>query len=65
LVDDAYLIDWNIKIKEQTINLRKKYTIKLPDAIIAATSLANKIPLVTADKAFSKIEELDIILISL
>lgn len=53
------------KIKEQVIELRKKYTIKLPDAIIAATSIIYSIPLVTADKGFSKIEELDLILIEL
>jgi predicted nucleic acid-binding protein len=52
-----------VKIKEQTIQLKKEYNIKLPDAIIAATSIIYKIPLVTADKSFSKIEALDLILI--
>ncbi|WP_374725219.1 PIN domain-containing protein [Flavobacterium arsenatis] len=45
------------------MELRRKYTIKLPDAIIASTSLVYEIPLVTADKGYSKIEELDLILI--
>jgi predicted nucleic acid-binding protein len=35
----------------------------LPDAIIASTSLIYGLPLVTADKGYSKIEELDLILI--
>ncbi|WP_434981603.1 PIN domain-containing protein [Daejeonia sp. YH14] len=52
-------------MKEQTIRLKRKYNIKLPDAIIASTSLVYGIPLVTADKGFSKIEELDLILIEL
>ena len=56
------LLSW-IKIKEQTIELRKKHSIKLPDAIIAATSLVYGLPLVTADKGFSKIDELDLILV--
>jgi len=58
-------LEWNAKIKEQTIRLKRKYNIKLPDAIIASTSLVYGIPLVTADKGFSKIEELDLILIEL
>jgi predicted nucleic acid-binding protein len=64
LLNDSFNIEWNSKIKEQTIELRKKYNIKLPDAIIAATSLVYELPLVTADKEFSKILELDLILIT-
>jgi len=45
--------------------LRKKYSIKLPDAIVASTSIVYGLPLVTADKAFSKIKELDLILIEI
>ena len=63
LIADCFNIDWNLKIKDQTIALRKKYSIKLPDAIIASTSLVYGIPLVTADKGYSKIIELDLILI--
>lgn len=65
LIDDCFLVEWNSKIKEKTIDLRKKYSIKLPDAIIAATSLVYGIPLVSADKGFSKIEELDFILVEM
>ncbi len=63
LINDSFTIEWNVKIKEQIIELRKKYNIKLPDAIIASTSLVYELPLVTADKGFSKIDELDLILI--
>ncbi|GEP52793.1 hypothetical protein FNO01nite_34650 [Flavobacterium noncentrifugens] len=63
LLGDCFLIDWNSKIKEQTILLKRKYSIKLPDAIIAATGLVYDIPLVTADKGFQKITELDLVLI--
>lgn len=65
LVSDCFYIDWNSKLKEKAIELRKKYTIKLPDAIIAATSIVYGIPLVSADKYFSKIEELDLILLEM
>lgn len=63
LLNDTYLIDWNNKIKEKTITLRRKYSLKLPDAIIASTSIVYSTPLITADKAFSQVEELDVILI--
>ena len=65
LLNDCFQIEWNTKIKEQTIQLKKKYSIKLPDAIIAASCLVYDIPLVTADKGFSKIKELDLVLIEL
>ncbi|RZL36063.1 MAG: PIN domain-containing protein [Pedobacter sp.] len=65
LINDCFGIEWNTKIKEQTIQLRRKHSIKLPDAIIASTSLVYGIPLVTADKGFSRIEELDLVLIDI
>lgn len=65
LINDCFNIEWNSKIKEQTIEIRKKYSIKLPDAIVASTSLVYGIPLVTADNGFSKIEELDLILVKI
>lgn len=65
LISDCFQIEWNTKIKTQTIQLKKKYNIKLPDAIIASTALVYEVPLVTADKAFSKIKELDLVLIEI
>ena len=65
LLNDCFQIEWNTKIMEQTIQLKKKYSIKLPDAIIAASCLVYDIPLVKADKGFSKIKELDLVLIEL
>ena len=47
-------------IKELTIQIRKKYSLKVPDSIIVATSINLGIPLVTADKAFKKISEIAI-----
>ncbi len=47
-------------VKERTISLRKQYRIKLPDAIIAATAVEKGLPLLTADRGFTKIEELSL-----
>lgn len=46
---------------ETIYRLRKKHQIKLRDAIIASTSIIYKSSLITADKGFSKIEQLKII----
>jgi predicted nucleic acid-binding protein len=45
--------------------IRQNNKIKLPDAIIAATAMQYGLPLVTADKGFSKITNLDLLLINL
>jgi len=46
---------------EKTIEVRKKYGLKLPDAFIAATALVKKFGLVTRNtKDFDKIEGLEV-----
>ncbi|MDD6487265.1 MAG: PIN domain-containing protein [Spirochaetales bacterium] len=50
-------------MKDKTIEIRKKYKTKLPDAIVAASSIVNDIPLITADKGFRQITELKLELI--
>jgi hypothetical protein len=47
-------------IIELTIQLRRAYRIKLPDAIIAATAVSCGFPLLTADTGFFRIENLQI-----
>lgn len=53
------------RIKNITIKLKQKYNIKISDAIIAATAIHLNLPLITADKDFKKIQELDIQLLEL
>jgi predicted nucleic acid-binding protein len=52
----------NSGVKNIVIDLRRKYSIKLPDAIIAATAIFLNIPLISADKHFEKIAELMFVL---
>lgn len=47
-------------VKENTIHLRKKYKLKLPDAIIAATALSFNLILFTNDKGLFKINEIKV-----
>jgi predicted nucleic acid-binding protein len=52
----------NQEIKLETIKIKQKHKIKLPDAIIAATAIYFNMPLVSADKDFSKVSNLQCIL---
>lgn len=45
-------------IKERTIQIRRTYNIKLPDAIVAATAIEYDMTLITADTGFEAIKEL-------
>ena len=63
LLNACMLFELNEKVKEKAIELKQKMKIKLPDAVIAATALCHGLTLVTANKAFSKIKDLDIILL--
>jgi len=48
-------------ITNAAVLLRRKYSLKTPDSIIAATALVQKVPLVTADKDFLRISEVEVI----
>ena len=51
-------------ITQAAISLKQQYRLKVPDAIVAATALYHNLPLITFDKDFSRIEALDMILLS-
>ena len=65
LLDDLNIISLSYHIKELAIELQKKYPLKTPDSVIAATAIHHNLTLLTADKHFQKIKELDLILIEL
>lgn len=62
-LSDVTIIDFNKAIKTLAIELKQSFTLKLPDAIIAATSIYFNLPLITADKQFKICENIDLILI--
>jgi predicted nucleic acid-binding protein len=51
----------NESIKKATIKLKQSNRIKLPDAIIGATSIYMNIPLISADVIFEEIDEMQFI----
>ena len=59
-LNEFRIISIDEPVKEQAILLRKAYSLKLPDAIIAATALSLDLPLVTGDKELKKIKDLQI-----
>ena len=62
LINAADILDLDGDIVNRTIELRKKYKIKLPDAIIAATALENELTIITHNtKDFNKIEGLAVL----
>ena len=60
-IKQCKVININNPIKEETIQIRKKYQTKLPDSIIIASALYLDFPLITADSEFKKVEELALI----
>jgi predicted nucleic acid-binding protein len=45
--------------------LKQEYSIKIPDSIVAATSIYSGLPLVTADTDFKKIKNINLVLLNL
>ena len=60
LLKECEEVALSAEIKEKTIEIRKKYKTKLPDAIVAASAIISGLPLITADKGFNQIVELNL-----
>lgn len=55
-IENAEILNLDEEIILETIAIRKKYTVKIPDAIIAATCIVNNCQLLTNNtKDFAKI----------
>jgi predicted nucleic acid-binding protein len=58
-MNDAIIFDLSDEIVNESISLRKRYKIKLPGVIIAATAITFKLPIITRNsKDFSNIKGL-------
>lgn len=65
LIRNCFLVNLNSDIKDIAIRIKQKISFSLPDAIVAASALHLSLPLVTADKDFSRIAGLDLRLLKL
>lgn len=61
-LSECVIVPLNDKIKNLCIDIKQHSKVKTPDAIVAATSIYNQIPLITSDKGFEKIQDLDLFL---
>ena len=65
ILNDCIIIDINQPIKVEVINLKRHYKIKLPDAIICATTILYAAILITNDIRLKNINELKLNLIGI
>ncbi|WP_281337259.1 type II toxin-antitoxin system VapC family toxin [Flavobacterium eburneipallidum] len=61
-LSECIIVPLNDEIKNICIAIKQTSKVKTPDAIVAATSIHNKIPLITSDKGFEKNQNLDLFL---
>ncbi len=55
MLDTCYKVSHSQSLTDLSIELKRTNSIKLPDAIIAASAQLLRLPLLTADKGFSNI----------
>jgi len=61
-ISDNVIFELDNEIKLKTIEIRKAFSIKLPDAIIAATAIIMDLSLISFDnRGFKKIPSLDLL----
>ncbi len=63
LIDECEIVGLSSDIQNVAVEFRKKFNLKLPDAIIAASSYCSNLPLLTCDAAFGRLEEMDVIIL--
>jgi hypothetical protein len=61
-LNECIIININDTIKNETIKIRKKFKVKIPDSIIIATALSMNIPVMTSDKDFEKVSGLQLLI---
>ena len=61
-LSELKIVNISEEVKKNTIEIRKSTNLKLPDCIIAATSITLNIPLISSDKQLSSVTGLDIVL---
>jgi predicted nucleic acid-binding protein len=61
LLENCIIVDINPEIKRITKKLMQGIQIKLPDAIVSATSIYLDLPLLSSDGGFKKVKDLNFI----
>ncbi|RYE23392.1 MAG: type II toxin-antitoxin system VapC family toxin [Sphingobacteriaceae bacterium] len=61
-IKSVNIINFDETIKENTIIIKRASKLKLPDCMIAATAITNKMLFITSDKAFKFVKDLNLYL---
>ena len=61
-LNSTTILDINSAIKTIAVELGRQYKIKLPDLIVASSAYYLNLPLLTSDKQFAQIEEIEVLL---
>ncbi len=61
LLSTCERLDLDQPVVDAAVDLSRRYGLRVPDAIIAASSLVQDLTLVTADQHFSRVAELTLI----
>ena len=64
-LSECSVISLNDEVKDLSIKIKQKFKVKTPDDIIASTAIHLNLPLITADKGFDKITNLDLMVYQL
>lgn len=62
MLADCIKLTYSEQIGATTIEIRSSKHLKVPDSIIAATAIIHGLPILTADRAFEKVDTLQCIL---
>ena len=65
LIKECIVLPLDEAIKDLAILVKRQTNLKTPDAIIAATAIKYRIPLLTADKDFKKVPDLSLLLLEI
>ena len=63
MLSSCYKINHSQALSELVITLRRETNIKIPDTIIAASAQSLNLPLITADKGFARLTNIDCIIL--
>lgn len=57
-IDDCPVIDVTDPIKKQAVEIHKNTDLKMPDALIAGSAIAEQLPFISADRDFERVDNL-------
>ena len=60
-INNLKITELDLAIAKEAAKIRAKYKIKLPDALIASSCKIHKCKLITQDKNFKKLKEIEVI----